>query len=384
MDLNQEIRSFTPIDIDKLSQDNQVSEKIIDSVRAYNKAIEYLRTGSEDIAMIELKRVVAVNPDFYEAVNLLGLCYAYTNQMDKAQELFGKVVNGENNVLKAADYLNYISAGDSGSSRKSSKAVKSSTMKPKATETGKSEAAKKEVPARKKQEAYKEEEIKAEYILLKKIGELLKKPRIALAFNLFAILCLAAALVFFVFSLKNLKEEKTNNEPIANAAVSDNLDKTLAENKKLQEQLDAANLELRNYKLTDQINQISTLYKQGKNSEAVDKLSQVPIAELSTDQKKKYDSIKKDVYLKEASSLYTQGNDLYNGKKYAEAIEKLEVVFKLGDKWTFGDKALYVLGKSYVEHGDNQKGAEAYQKLIEQYPKSSYVKYAKSRLSTIQ
>ncbi len=384
MDLNQEIRSFTPIDIEKFSQDNKVSEKIVDSVKAYNKAIEYLRTGSEDIAMIELKRVVAVNPDFYEAVNLLGLCYAYTNQMDKAQELFGKVVNGENNVLKAADYLNYISAGDSGSSRKSSKAVKSSTMKPKATETGKSEAAKKEVPARKKQEAYKEEEIKAEYILLKKIGELLKKPRIALAFNLFAILCLAAALVFFVFSLKNLKEEKTNNEPIANAAVSDNLDKTLAENKKLQEQLDAANLELRNYKLTDQINQISTLYKQGKNSEAVDKLSQVPIAELSTDQKKKYDSIKKDVYLKEASSLYTQGNDLYNGKKYAEAIEKLEVVFKLGDKWTFGDKALYVLGKSYVEHGDNQKGAEAYQKLIEQYPKSSYVKYAKSRLSTIQ
>ncbi len=384
MDLNQEIRSFTPIDIEKFSQDNKISEKIVDSVKAYNKAIEYLRTGSEDIAMIELKRVVAVNPDFYEAVNLLGLCYAYTNQMDKAQELFGKVVNGENNVLKAADYLNYISAGDSGSSRKSSKAVKSSTMKPKATETGKSGAAKKEVPARKKQEAYKEEEIQAEYILLKKIGELLKKPRIAMAFNLFGILCLAAALVFFVFSMKNLKEEKTDNEPIANAAVSDNLDKTLAENKKLQEQLDAANLELRNYKLTDQINQISTLYKQGKNSEAVDKLSQVPIAELSTDQKKKYDSIKKDVYLKEASSLYTQGNDLYNGKKYAEAIEKLEVVFKLGDKWTFGDKALYVLGKSYVEHGDNQKGAEAYQKLIEQYPKSSYVKYAKSRLSAIQ
>ena len=117
MDLNQEIRSFTPIDIDKLSQDNQVSEKIIDSVRAYNKAIEYLRTGSEDIAMIELKRVIAVNPDFYEAVNLLGLCYAYTNQMDKAQELFGKVVKGENNVLKAADYLNYITDGDGGSSR---------------------------------------------------------------------------------------------------------------------------------------------------------------------------------------------------------------------------------------------------------------------------
>ncbi len=384
MDLNQEIRSFTPIDIDKLSQDNQVSEKIIDSVRAYNKAIEYLRTGSEDIAMIELKRVIAVNPDFYEAVNLLGLCYAYTNQMDKAQELFGKVVKGENNVLKAADYLNYITDGDGGSSRKSSKAARSSAMRIKAPEAANGDAAKKERAVRKKQETYKEEEVRAEYILFKKIGDLLKRPQIALAFNLFGIVCLAAALIFFVLTMRNLEKEKTDNEPSPNTVVNENLDKTLEENKKLQGQLDAANLELKSYKLTDQINEISTLYKQGKTAEAVDKLGKIPVTELNDDQKKKYDSVKKDVYQKEASSLYTQGNTLFNSKKYAEAIEKLEKVFILGDNWSFGDKALYVLGKSYVETGDNQKGAEAYQKLIEQYPKSSYVKYAKSRLSSIQ
>lgn len=384
MDLNQEIRSFTPIDIEKLSQDNQVSEKIIDSVRAYNKAIEYLRTGSEDIAMIELKRVIAVNPDFYEAVNLLGLCYAYTNQMDKAQELFGKVVKGENNVLKAADYLNYITTGDGGSSRKSSKAPRSSTMRMRAPEAANGDAAKREKPVRKKQEAYEEEEVRAEYILFKKLGDLFKRPRIALAFNLFGIICLAAALIFFLHSMKKLEKEKTDNEPIVNAVVSENLDKTLEENKKLQEQLDAANLELKSYKLTDQINEISTLYNQGKNSEAVEKLGSIPVAELSDGQKKKYDAIKKDVYQKEALSLYNQGNTLYNSKKYAEAVEKLEKVFMLGDKWTFGDKALYALAKSYVETGDNQKGAEAYQKLIELYPKSSYVKYAKSRLSAIQ
>jgi TolA-binding protein len=382
MDLNQEIRSFTPIDIEKYSQENLVSEKTVDSVKAYNKAIEYLKTGSEDIAMIELKRVIAVNPDFYEAVNLLGLCYAYTNQLDKAQELFGKVLNGENNVLKAADYLNYISAGD-GSSRKGSKTGKSSALRQKAPEAANG-AAKKEPQAKKNKEAYKEEEIHAEYILFKKLGELLKKPRIIVAFNLFGIICLALALVFFILTLKDSEDKKIDNEPIANAAVNDNLDKTLAENKRLQEQLDAANLELKGYKLTDQITQVSVLYKQGKNSEAVEKLRNIPVAELSADQKKSYDSIKKDIYQKEASTLYTQGNALYNSKKYAEAIEKLERVFQLGDKWTFGDKALYILGKSYVEHVDMQKGAEAYQKLIAQYPKSSYVKYAKSRLNAIQ
>lgn len=373
MDLSQEIKSFTPIDIEKFSQDNKVSEKIVDSVKAYNKAIEYLKTGSEDIAIIELKRVVAINPDFYEAVNLLGLCYAYTKQMDKAEALFGKVVQSENNVLKAADYLNYITAGDS--SRKPAKQGKNINKKQKAAEPQKEPA---------KKEQFKDEEVQAEYLLLKKLASIFKKPQIALAFNIFGVICLVAALIFFVMTMKDNKDIKTENEPIANEAVNDDTDKILAQNKELQEQLDAANLKLKQYQLSSDISQISSLFNQKKYEEAADKLKAIPVKELNSEQKKKYDSLKSDVYLKAASALTNQGNTLYNNGNYAGAIEKLEKVFKLGDKWTFGDKALYILGKSYVEQGDNQKGAEAYQKLIEQYPKSSYAKHAKSRLSAIQ
>lgn len=383
MDLNQEIRSFTPIDIEEFSRENKEYEKVIDSVKAYNKAIEYLRTGSEDIAIIELKRVVAKNPDFYEAVNLLGLCYAYTNQLDKAQELFGKIVSDENNVLKAADYLNQITNGVGGSSRKSSKAGKSTAARQKAPEAI-MDNAKITAPDKKKKDAYKEEEVQAEYIIFQKLGDQLKKPYLAMAFSLFGVICLALALTFFILTMKDSKDKKVDNEPIANVAVNDNLDKTLAENRKLQEQLDAAKLQLKQYKLSGEIDQAMALYKQGKYPEAADKLGTIPVKELSANQKKTYDSVKGDIYLKAASTLTAQGNTLYAGKKYAEAIQKLEKVFKLGDKWAFSDKALYILGKSYVEQGDNKKGAEAYQKLISQYPKSPYVKYAKDRLSSIQ
>ncbi len=382
MDLSQEIKSFTPLDIEKYSQDNNVSEKIVDSIKAYNKAIEYLRTGSEDIAMIELKRVIAINPDFYEAVNLLGLCYAYTNQLDKAQELFGKVVQSEDNVLKAADYLNYVTGGDSGTSRKNSKSAKSNTVKQKAPEA-KNQTPKKEAQPAKK-EAYKQEDVHPELILFKTLGDQFKKPRFALAFNLFGVICLAAALVFFILTIKDTKDIPIDSEPIANTTVNDSLDKTLQENKELKTQLDAANLELRQYKLSGEISQVSSLYSQGKYLEASDKLKAIPVNELNTDQKAKYDTLTKNVNLKAASALATMGNSLYNSKKYAEAIEKLEKVFELGDNWTFGDKALYTLGKSYVEQGEKQKGADTYQKLIKQYPKSSYVKYATSRLKALQ
>ena len=374
MDLNQEIKSFVPIDIDKFSQENKVSEKIVDSIKAYNKAIEYLKTGSEDIAMIELKRVVAVNPEFYEAVNLLGLCYAYTNQLDKAEELFGKVVKTENNVLKASEYLNYITTGESGGPRKASRKSRLLSKRHKADEVT--------VEPVKKQ--LEEEEVQAEYVLLKKLGDQLKKPGFSLAFNLFGVICLATALVFFMLTISKPKEAGIEDEPIANAAVNDDLNKTLAQNRELQKQLQEIEKELKQYKLSDEIEQVSSLYSQKKYEEAVEKLDTIPVNELNENQKKRYDSVKNDVYLKAASTLATQGNTLYNNKKYAEAITALEKVFKLGDKWSFGDKALYNLAKSYVEQGDNKKAANAFEKLIEQYPKSAYVKYAKSRLKAIQ
>jgi len=41
----------------------------------YNKALEDFRAKSEDIAIIELKKAISLNPDFHEAMNLLGIFY---------------------------------------------------------------------------------------------------------------------------------------------------------------------------------------------------------------------------------------------------------------------------------------------------------------------
>ncbi len=381
MDLKQEIRSFTPIDIEKFSQNNDVSEKIIDSVKAYNKAIEYLRTGSEDIAMIELKKVVSVNPDFYDAVNLLGLCYAYTNQMDKAEELFGKVVKGEDNVIRAADYLNYLNLGEDGSSRKKSrlKANKSPVQKVLKPEEVKREPVKKS--------GFSEEEVQAEYLLFRKIGSVMKRPEIALTFSILSIAFLIVAMIFFYLTIRQEKPADIDSEPTTgNSSVTVNADyeKALAQNKELQEQLDSANAKLKQVQLSSDISQASSLYSQKKYEAAADKLLSVPAGELGADLKKKYDSIKGDVLKKAANQLTTEGNSLYNSKKYPEAVKKLEKVFVYGSNWTFGDKTLYILAKSYVAADQKQKGAETYQKLIEQYPSSSYVSYAKSRLKSLQ
>ncbi len=371
MDLKQEIRSFTPIDIEKLSQEKNVSEKVIDSVKGYNKAIENLRTGSEDIAMIELKKVISVNPDFFEAVNLLGLCYAYTNQIGKAQELFGRVADSEGNSAIAEEYLNYI--GRESTSGKGGSNIR--TVKPEVSpKNPKQRAAKPKKPTN--------EEVQPEYVLIKNLGSQLKKPSVAVTINILSVICLIAAIAVFMVNYKNTRSNESSPDTTVN--TNEKYNKVVSQNEKLKKDLDAANLKLKQIQLSSQLSQISGLYGQYKYVEAADMLLALPAKDLSAENKKKYDSIKANILNSAANQLTTEGNSLFNKKKYKEAIQKLEKVFTYGAKWPFGDKALYVLGKSYVANNEPQKGAETYNKLINDYPASTYSRYAKSRLGSLK
>ena len=106
MDLKVELKNFRPINLDEIIQENEkIPDNIRNSIFLYNKAIESLRSGSEDIAAIELKKAVSMNPNFNEALNLLGICYSYIGEVDKAGELFRKVIKAESNSVLAMSYM---------------------------------------------------------------------------------------------------------------------------------------------------------------------------------------------------------------------------------------------------------------------------------------
>lgn len=375
MDLSQEIKSFRPIDLEKFSKNSDMSCKDINSIETYNKAIEYLKSGNEDIAMIELKKVVSANPNFYEAVNLLGLCYAYTKQLDKAEELFKSIVERENNAIKAADYLNFISIIDNDSYKRSNKAKNTRT----------DHNSNKLVKEAGRKKAIDNNDVKPETFLLKKIGSVFSKPNVAAVLNVFSVICLIVSIILFVVASRGPKQVDASSEPTTatqQKVKSDN--NTTNEVKTLKEQLEAANLKINQYELSNQLSQVSTLYNQKNYVDAADKLMALKADKLTSDLKKEYDSMKDKVLSSAASQLTSEGNKLYKNKKYQEAIKKLEKVFALGDNWDFADKALYILAKSYVEVNDIQKAITTYEKLIQEYPNSAYINYAKSRLKAIQ
>ncbi|MCL1845215.1 MAG: hypothetical protein FWF77_04865 [Defluviitaleaceae bacterium] len=59
-------------------------EALNDAVDMYNQALEHIKHKSDDLAIIQLKKAVEINPRFVDALNLLTLCYLIQNERERA------------------------------------------------------------------------------------------------------------------------------------------------------------------------------------------------------------------------------------------------------------------------------------------------------------
>ncbi len=85
----------------KKIQDNQSNlDKLNNSIKKYNQALAYIQQGSSDLAVIQLKKILSMSPNFVKAYCLLALVYVKENQEDKAKKELIKAL--------AIDKSNYI------------------------------------------------------------------------------------------------------------------------------------------------------------------------------------------------------------------------------------------------------------------------------------
>lgn len=83
-------------------------EKLDDAVRLYNQAIIYLSKKNDDLAVIRLKRVLSINPNFLDAMNLLAFCYIIQGKTKKALKLSKNVLLIDIKNTIALHYINKI------------------------------------------------------------------------------------------------------------------------------------------------------------------------------------------------------------------------------------------------------------------------------------
>ncbi|MCX7920404.1 MAG: tetratricopeptide repeat protein [Clostridia bacterium] len=372
IDLKQELQNYQPIDLKSLANNMpEISDNIKNSIVLYNKALDNLKNNSEDIAIIELKKAISMNPHFHEAMNLLGICYGYVNDYNKANEMFKKVIEEENNAVKALRYLELTGSGKLATSLVENK-----------RKTPRSKPQSQKDPGR-NSEAF-----------LAGINKLLSQKNLRTWIPGYAASFIVGVLIMLLISslsgssnndtsVFNGKNENTAAAASTQDSFEQKYNKLNEDFEKLQAAYKAASTDIDYYKNVVKLFEIESLAGANKYEEAADKLLLLKSVDFREAEKSKYDSLYKSVMAEAARTVFNEGNRLFGMRKYQEAADKLSKLQVYAPDSSYNEKGLYNLGKCYVALNDSRSAVAAFQKLKEGYPRSQYARWAEYKIQEL-
>lgn len=97
--------------IDTITKNARRLESLNDAVEMYNQALSHIKQKSDDLAIIQLKKAVEINPRFVDALNLLTLCYLIQNERERATAMAERVVSIDAFNPVALNYYTILNPG---------------------------------------------------------------------------------------------------------------------------------------------------------------------------------------------------------------------------------------------------------------------------------
>lgn len=348
-----------PIQLDTVNQ----------TIKKYNSALVSARQGSEDLSVIQLKKVVNLNPNFVKAQQLLALLYIKTGEKSLALRCLNRIKAVDINNTTTIRYMHELGA---------------------VSNFGESTAAVTVTPERK---VFKGDS----NVAVKPVGSY--KPQKARAFpfiNVMIGVFIGLVVSFVLISpsiLKNISH-KESSEVIdygTKLAAKDSeieslkYDKENLTNqvKKVEQQLVEASQDdsLSAAEVYDKILTAYKDYTDGKVSDALAGLTNIDMTKVDSEAAKEIvKKIQDQDKGKASAEVFEKGRVAYNGAKYDEALEYLNQAIELNPD---NFDAIYFLGRLYHKQGDKEKAEEYYQKIISDYPDSPRVTETKQKLNEL-
>ncbi|MFI3173753.1 MAG: tetratricopeptide repeat protein [Bacillota bacterium] len=347
--------------MDYLQKNPRVMEEANDAVMMYNKAIECLQHGSDDLAIIQLKRALDTNPHMIAGNNLMTLCCLDEKNYQRAQEFVDFVLKKDTKNPLALHYQARIYKETGTRPMKRVEAV--STTVSHGGELSKTVSSKKTdsappIPRYQRQEKNK----------------LLDKKSV---FS-FVLGIASASIVIFVLIVPALNETKDTKlaeleaqmtafsesitmSPEDVEAMRLTLEQLEAENKLLRsEETKQANLELLELAVSqladeDYINCVTTL-------------SSIETLGFTDADLTKFTSLKATSYPQAADALYTKGKGEFLSNEFTTAKTSLESALAYASDEIFIDDAYYYLGKIAENDQDYETAKMYYNKVLAEYP----------------
>ena len=383
LNVSFELENFQPLDLEEIEKEaGDLPEDTVKAIQLFNKALEDIKSGNEDIAIIQLKKAISLYPSFFEAMNLLGICYYAAGKEDAARSAFKQVIDADDSGLTAMQYLNkmdrLVEQTDSGSvnnKRISSKSCKGSRSS-------------------------KEGGLFSEWVAKGLKAEDNSIYGLKYIAGILIGVLIMGLIWYMVPTNKSLftitKEENIIKDP----ELENQINQLNSRIEKLEQDLD--NKKEENLKLMEsfgvykdwvaRLKQAEEIYNEGKYIEAAELMMNQQGTAVPDDLKGTYDSLWDQIRLKAANQYYNDGNKTYNGNTardigvYRTALEQYETAIALidADSVTYKAALYYQAGKAAARCNELEKAVELFEYVADEFPNSSYSSYSISRLKEIE
>lgn len=372
-------RHFQPADNDAEEYINKVQsnptklDSLNQAIKRYNTALHLAKQGSDDLAIIQLKKVVSLNPHFIRAYHLLALLHMKQKENEKAKKYLYKAAKIDVSNTTTLRYLKELETPDG---------------------------------AAKDMDANPEAEINPTGAIMPISSYREDKPNIMAFVNLVigVIIGIAVTAILIVPTIEKRRTSDQNSDYVdfgTSLAEMEKKDETIASLQK-----DKAQLEQQIEELNTQLDSMVAAEDPAKDYQPMFEAVGLYLAELDKPENDRdymalaellmtiddsglesesavslLTSLREKAYPDAAEKYYDKGHDLYGDGKYEEAIQDLKkaMTFDPADVST-----IYFLGRAYHRLKDKENAALYYNIVVTDYPDSNRASDAKSYLRQVQ
>lgn len=386
---SEELSNFQPIDLANIENKvGTIPEDIKNATELYNKALLEIGIKNEDIAVIALKKAISLYPDFYEAMNLLGLCYMNLGEAVKARNMFNKVIKMDDSGLRASRYLNQMDGITSDDAKMPSKPKK------------RSKTLSNFLPWL---AAGLSPESKPHYYLKYIVGFILG---ISVFFVIWLILPgNKPVIIDFSGIFSKSSEYQTKIDELQNEII--NYDNLLNEAQTALEKADETERQLQDkidqlIVWTNNLRELDKLYYEGKYKEIVVEVEKnLAGLDIPDEVKKEIDAINDKAKPKSLVQFYESARSLYNSNSrtkaqtvYEQSADEYRMAMKIIEElnenpsyitevYYYGGKAI-ALSQSPSKQQAEEEAIACFEKVISIAPRSTLANYARARINEIE
>ncbi len=335
-------------------------DAINQTIKKYNQALLYCKQESEDLAIIQLKKVLSLNPNMVQAHQLIALLYMRAEEYDKAKKALLKAIKIDANNTTTLRYLKELNEVYS-------------------TQVNVQQA--------------KAKQRKEEKVTYQSGNDVIIQPTsfkentgISTVINVIIGIVLGVAVAWFLIlpaRIQSIKLESSRAVTEYNEEIATKTEKISELEKSLESannDLKTANEKLSNYEGDDgaianyeSLLEAYSLYSAGESVAALEILDTIDESTLSDAGAQLYNSMKVTVDSGSLDTLYQEGYAAYKSEDYVKAIDRMLKVIEIDETYS---NSLYVLGKSYLMTGDKEAANKYFTKVIELFPGTEMAYYA--------